>query len=176
MIHSAGINSAVHGGGTLRIATVMEWQRARPPGKRTLWWTLNDSSRAVSRGPRDRVEYNTRARPDGFFAPAMDGREPADEAEDEVQLVWHHDAAEYWPYEPRPGDMWDRWAFEQAPDAAPDIVVEESWWERHKIDLPNTIFKIKDIAKLDDDGVWQIIDRAAAPAEAEAEAQARASE
>ena len=176
MIHSAGINSAVHGGGTLRIATVMEWQRARPPGKRTLWWTLNDSSRAVSRGPRDRVEYNTRARPGGFFAPAMDGREPADEAEDEVQLVWHHDAAEYWPYEPRPGDMWDRWAFEQAPDAAPEIVVEESWWERHKIDPPNTIFKIKDIAKLDDDGVWQIIDRAAAPAEAEAEAQARASE
>ena len=134
------------------------------------------SERCGDTGPRDRLEYNTRARPDGFFAPAMDGRDPADEAEDEVQLVWHHDAAEYWPYEPRPGDMWDRWAFEQAPDAAPEIVVEESWWERHKIEPPATIFKIKDIAKLDDDGVWQIIDRAAAPAEAEAEAQARDSE
>ena len=101
MIHSAGINTVAHGAGTLRIATVMEWQRARPAGaKRTLWWTLNDSSRAVSRGPRDRLEYNTRARPDGTFAPAMDGRDPASEADHEVQLVWHHDAAEYMPCVP----------------------------------------------------------------------------
>ena len=129
----------------------MEWQRARPANhKRTLWWTLNDSTRAISRGERnqhtnertsertnpksaaasvpfrnnlrffflslsfsflfkrdvfvvcdkciatgarDRLEYNTRARPDGSFAPAMDGRDPASEGEDEVQVVWHHDAA-----------------------------------------------------------------------------------
>ena len=78
MIHSAGINTASKGGGTLRIATVMEWQRARPQDqKRSLWWTLNDNTRAVSRGPRDRLEYNLRCRPDGSFAKAMDGRDPA---------------------------------------------------------------------------------------------------
>ena len=45
MLHSAGIHSAQHGAGTLRIATVMEWQRARPASEedRTLWWTLNVS-------------------------------------------------------------------------------------------------------------------------------------
>ena len=47
MLHSAGIHSAAYGGGTPRIATVMEWQRARPPGPRTMWWTLNDGSRAL---------------------------------------------------------------------------------------------------------------------------------
>eukprot|EP01052_Picozoa_sp_SAG31_P022559 SAG31_NODE_1799_length_7241_cov_11.407029_4_plen_189_part_00 len=61
MIHSAGINTAIHGGEpTLRIAAVMEWQRARPSRmKRTMWWTLllpADDPRAPSRGRRDRIE------------------------------------------------------------------------------------------------------------------------
>jgi hypothetical protein len=49
--------------------------------------------KCIATGARDRLEYNTRARPDGSFAPAMDGRDPASEGEDEVQVVWHHDAA-----------------------------------------------------------------------------------
>ena len=34
-----------------------------------------------------------------------------------AQVVWHHDAAEYMPYQPRPADMWERWAFSAQPPA-----------------------------------------------------------
>ena len=90
MIHSAGVNSASRGGSpTLRIAAVCEWQCARPAGiRRHLWWTLADRSRGPSRGARDRSEYMTRCRPDGTFAAAMDGRDPADDGELEVSVVW----------------------------------------------------------------------------------------
>ena len=110
MLHSAGIHSAAHGAGTLRIATVMEWQRARPAeGERVLWWTLNDASRAVD--PTDTTRemihqehfFNCMVQADGSFAPALDGRDPASEADHEVQLIHHHDAAEYLgPAVPRP--------------------------------------------------------------------------
>ena len=158
MIHSAGVNSAQAGAGTLRDAVVMEWQRARPAGPRTLWWTLLDNTRAPMRGPRDRIEYNTRARPDGTFSPALDGRDPADDADLEVQVVWHHDAAEYMPLKMKNVDagMWEEWSFSDVKHF-PDIVVEEPWWERHQIPVPKTIFKLKDIATLDTDaGIWRI--------------------
>jgi hypothetical protein len=37
------------------------------------------------------------------------------------------------------------------------VVVEEPWWVRHSIELPHTIFQLKDIASLDEAaGVWRI--------------------
>jgi hypothetical protein len=91
MLHSAGINCATHGAGTLRVATVMEWQRARPEGvPRTLWWTLKDELRATRENLAtdtnrlDNLYFNLMVQADGSFAPAMDGRDPASEAEDEV--------------------------------------------------------------------------------------------
>ena len=37
------------------------------------------------------------------------------------------------------------------------MVIEEPWWVRHNIQLPNTIYKLKDIASLDRaSGVWRI--------------------
>jgi len=74
----------------------MEWQLLRPAaGRRTLWWSLTDTSRATERGPGDSLEHNTRVRPDGAFPAAMDGRAPVDEAEHEAECIWHHDATEY---------------------------------------------------------------------------------
>ena len=209
MLHSAGINSAQHGGGTLRVATVMEWQRARPPGPRTMWWTLNDASRAVRhdmvgqeqlfntmvpspqqthgsavvdflvhflvnlsltdqcvsdilkinapvRGFTVRLEEQVQA--DGSFAPAMDGRDPASEAEHEVQLIHHHDAAEYLGSVavPRPDNIWQNWAFNTDRDETPNIVDEDPWWIRHDLRPPQTIFKLKDVATLGEDGVWRL--------------------
>ena len=87
MVHSAGVNSAAHGAGTVRIATVMEWQLQRPEGERTMWWTLTDATRAVARGESDSPDSttNTRVRVDRSFAAAMDGRKAEDEAESEVR-------------------------------------------------------------------------------------------
>ena len=164
MLHSAGIHSAAHGAGTLRIATVMEWQRARPAeGERVLWWTLNDASRAVD--PTDTTRemihqehfFNCMVQADGSFAPALDGRDPASEADHEVQLIHHHDAAEYLgPAVPRPDDMWQNWLFDPRDDTPPEIVVEEPWWERHNLRPPQTVFKLKDVATLGKDGVWRL--------------------
>jgi hypothetical protein len=36
---------------------MMEWHRARPPGPRTLWWTLTDASRAVRAGAAGRERW-----------------------------------------------------------------------------------------------------------------------
>eukprot|EP01046_Picozoa_sp_COSAG06_P000561 COSAG06_NODE_16_length_34949_cov_31.500832_17_plen_49_part_00 len=33
------------------------------------------------------------------------------------------------------------------------VVVEEPWWERHNITLPRTIYKLKEIATLDEQAV-----------------------
>jgi hypothetical protein len=149
MVHSAGVNSSAHGGGTLRMATIMEFQRARPAEgrhKRVLWWQR----------PGDRA--GGRARPDGTFAPAADGRSPAEQAEDRVEVMWNMDAAEYMvPYRPRPADMWDRWSFSaDAPERA-DVVIEAPWWERHGISLPHTIYQLQDIATLDEEGgLWRL--------------------
>lgn len=168
MLHSAGVNSAVHGSGTIRMAAVMEWQLHRPPltpgdeANRILWWTLTDSSRAVERGPHDMPEYNTRVRPDGTFPAAIDGRAPEEEAEAEVELVWHHDAAEYMPQpvEPKPADIWQRWRFTEVSIEPMDcnVVDEQPWWERHKLQSPTSCTaKLKDIATLDTEaGVWRL--------------------
>jgi hypothetical protein len=153
MIHSAGINSAERGQGTVRLATVMEWQLQRPAGKRTLWWTLTDSSRVAA---TDRRPEPGRVRPDGSFPRSTDGRNPADEAELEVEAIWHHDAAEYMPVYEKPADMWARWSF--AAEARPcDAVVEAPWWERHSIDVQGCTRKLQDIALLDDStGLWRL--------------------
>jgi hypothetical protein len=148
----------------------MEWQRARPAeGQRVLWWTLNDASRAVS--PTDTTSsssrremvnqehfFNCMVQADGSFAPPLDGRDPASEAEHEVQLIQHHDAAEYLgqPAVPRPDDMWENWLFDPRDDAPPEITVEEPWWVRHNLRPPQTIFKLKDVATLGDDGIWRL--------------------
>ena len=171
MLHSAGIHSAAHGAGTLRIATVMEWQRARPAeGERVLWWTLNDASRAVD--PTDTTRemihqehfFNCMVQADGSFAPALDGRDPASEADHEVQLIHHHDAAEYLgPAVPRPDDMWQNWLFDPRDNTPPEIVVEEPWWERHNLRPPQTVFKLKDVATLGEDGVWRLDARTKRP-------------
>ena len=156
MLHSAGIHSATHGAGTLRIATVMEWQRARPAGERTLWWTLNDATRATRPGMVDQEQlYSCMVRPDGSFAPAEDGRDPAEEAEHEVQLIHHHDAAEFLGSvpPPRPDNMWQNWRFEME---SPCIHDEASWWDRHQLKPPQTIFRLKDVASLGEDGVWRL--------------------
>ena len=61
------------------------------------------------------------------------------------------------PLQPRPDDMWSRWSFAADAPAQANVVVEEPWWERHNIPLPNTIFKLQDIAAVDaEDGVWRI--------------------
>jgi hypothetical protein len=51
---------------------------------------------------------------------------------------------------PCPGRRWDRWSFAREAPAACRAVVEAPWWERHGIELPNTIFKLRDIATLDE--------------------------
>ena len=166
MLHSAGIHSAAHGGGTPRIATVMEWQRARPPGPRTMWWTLNDGSRAVREDMVSQEQlFSCMVQADGSFAPAMDGRDPASEANHEVQLIHHHDAAEYLgPVAiPRPDEMWQNWAFSTDPDEPPNIVDEDPWWVRHNLKPPQTIFKLKDVATLGDDGVWRLDEKTKRP-------------
>ncbi len=171
MLHSAGIHSAAYGAGTLRIATVMEWQRARQTeGDRVLWWTLNDATRAVdpTNNTRELVVqehfFNCMVQPDGSFAPALDGRDPASEAEHEVQLIHHHDAAEYLgPAVPRPENMWQNWLFDPRDDAPPEIVWEDPWWVRHNLRPPQTIFKLKDVATLGADGVWRLDARTKRP-------------
>lgn len=122
--------------------------------------TNNDGltlSRAIERGPRDSLEYNTRVRPDGTFPPAMDGRDPADEAEHDVESIWHHDAAEYMPIYPKPEDMWERWRFEVEGREC-DAVVEEPWWSRRGMAEPTACTrKLKDVATLDvAAGVWRL--------------------
>ena len=94
MLHSAGIHSAKHGSRRPRIATVMEWQRARPADQeRVLWWTLNDATRASRPNMQHQEQlYSCMVQPGGEFAPAEDGRDPLSEAEHEVQLIHHHDA------------------------------------------------------------------------------------
>ena len=177
MLHSSGIHSAAQGSGRLRIATVMEWQRARPEGQRTLMWTLNDGSRALpALDPTQAINRQptgffaggngagngslTNVRSDRSFAPALDGRDPASEADQEVYLIHHHDAAEYLtgPAVPRPDDMWQNWAFNPEEDEAPNIVDEQPWWERHGIKAPQTIYKLSDIASLHEDGQWRLDD------------------
>ena len=159
MLHSAGINSLAHGSGKLRVATVMEWQRARPTKERTLWWTLNDGSRAVRPEMVHQEQlYSCMVRADGSFMPAEDGRDPADEADDEVQLIHHHDAAEYLgpvPL-PRPDDMWQNWRFNRQANETSAIVWEEPWWDRHGLAPPQTILRLKDVATLGQDGIWRL--------------------
>ena len=165
MVHSAGINSAMHGGGTLRVATVMEWQRAQLQGttddrqseQRTLWWSLTDTSRGDGRRNQSK-ESQLMVRPDRTFPPALDGRDPEMEGDELAEVIWHHDAAEYFPYEPRSADMWARWNLSacEAPLAL-DVVEEPSWWERAGLNLPHTIVKLKDIAVLNrETGLWQL--------------------
>lgn len=145
MIHSAGVNSAEHGSGGPRLATIMEWQCARPPGKRVLWWQR----------PGDRA--GGRARADGTFAPAADGRTPDEQASDRVEVMWNMDAAEYMPYRPRPPDMWSRWSFSAKAPTVANVVIEQPWWERHGISIPHTIYQLQDIATLDRDaGLWRL--------------------
>eukprot|EP01052_Picozoa_sp_SAG31_P022558 SAG31_NODE_1799_length_7241_cov_11.407029_3_plen_89_part_00 len=70
--------------------------------------------------------------------------------------VWHHDAAEYMPYQPRPTDMWSRWNFAKKAPSEATIAIEDPWWVRHNVKLPHTIFKLRDIADLDANiGVWR---------------------
>ena len=162
MVHSAGINSAEHGGGTLRVATVMEWQRAQPrdaaDNPRTLWWSLNDTSRGDGLRNQSK-ESQLMVRPDRSFAPARDGREAEAEAEILAEVIWHHDTAEYMPYEPRPHDMWSRWNLAAEAPAEADVVIEASWWERAGLTLPHTIVKLEEIAELDSDaGLWRLRD------------------
>jgi hypothetical protein len=149
----------------------MEWQRARQTeGDRVLWWTLNDATRAVdpTNNTRELVVqehfFNCMVQPDGSFAPALDGRDPASEAEHEVQLIHHHDAAEYLgPAVPRPENMWQNWLFDPRDDAPPEIVWEDPWWVRHNLRPPQTIFKLKDVATLGADGVWRLDARTKRP-------------
>jgi hypothetical protein len=182
MLHSAGIHSATQGSGQLRIATVMEWQRARPEGQRTLMWTLNDGSRALpALDPAKAMDQQptgffasgngagngslTNVRSDRSFAPALDGRDPASEADQEVYIIHHHDAAEFLPGPavPKPGDMWQNWAFNSNADEPPNIVDELPWWERHNIKAPQTIYKLCDIASLGEHGRWRLDDQVKAP-------------
>jgi hypothetical protein len=87
------------------------------------------------RGPHDRIEHATRARPDGSFAPALDGRDPREDAALDVQVVWHHDAAEYMPMEPKPADIWSRWKFSAtAPSEEESQVVVPAPRHHHQID------------------------------------------
>jgi len=100
----------------------------------------------------------------------MDGRKPEDEAENDVECVWHHDAAEYMPLYSKPDDMWLRWKFDKddaaigtVADAADDedevmVVDEAPWWERHGMAEPTSCTqKLKDVAMLDrDSGVWRL--------------------
>ena len=101
--------------------------------------------------------FNCMVQADGSWPRAMDGRDPASEADHEVQLIHHHDAAEYLgPAVRRPDDMWQNWSFYPDGDEAPEIVSEQPWWERHNVRPPQTIFKLKDVATLGDDGIWRL--------------------
>lgn len=153
MLHSAGVNSVERGKGTVRLATVMEWQLQRPAGKRTMWWSLTDNSRVAASDKRPELG---RVRPDGSFPPSVDGRNPAGEADLEAEAIWHHDAAEYMPVYEKPANMWARWSF--AAEARPcDAVVEPPWWERHGIDVQGCTRKLRDIASLDEStGLWRL--------------------
>ena len=121
-----------------------------------MWWTLTDRSRGDGQLNMSDKSH-LMVKPDGSFAPALDGRDPESEGDNLAELIWHIDAAEYFPFEPRPADMWSRWNFAPGDAAEPDVVEEPSWWERAGMELPNTIVKLKDIATFDGtDGVWRL--------------------
>jgi hypothetical protein len=61
------------------------------------------------------------------------------------------------PFEPRPADMWQRWRFAPTVNDKPELVDEDPWWVRHSVPVPNTVFKLKDIAALDEaTGLWKV--------------------
>eukprot|EP01047_Picozoa_sp_COSAG01_P003061 COSAG01_NODE_88_length_27337_cov_22.941699_5_plen_78_part_00 len=58
-----------------------------------------------------------------------------------------------------PDDMWQNWRFEMAPDRTAmnmNIVEEAPWWVRHRLQPPQTIYRLKDVASLGEDGVWRL--------------------
>jgi hypothetical protein len=75
--------------------------------------------------------------------------------------VHHHDAAEYLGREakPRPKDMFENWRFNVDASEPPMIVDEAPWWKRHGLVPPQTIYKLKDIATLGNDGIWRLDER-----------------
>ena len=53
--------------------------------------------------------------------------------------------------------MWQRWRFAPTVNDKPELVDEDPWWVRHSVPVPNTVFKLKDIAALDEaTGLWKV--------------------
>ena len=63
--------------------------------------------------------------------------------------------AMYLRYKPRPDGIWERWRFDFVAEGEEQVVEERPWWERHNITLPRTIYKLKEIATLDEEAVSQ---------------------
>ena len=75
-----------------------------------------------------------------------------------MEIIWHHDAAEYMPARPKSSYMWEGWRFKEEGGEELDVVEEAPWWERHGVADPLACTKqLQEVATLDANaGTWRL--------------------
>jgi hypothetical protein len=171
LIHSGGLNHA-SASGDIRIASPLDFQRARPAGTRPpLMWELGqhplgtsynskaelakleDKSvgslqGALAFGPR-------RALPDGSFPPPDDEAAPEVDGGRVAKLIWHHDTLEYaTPIKPRSDDMWEGWNLGRTA-VMHNVVEQPPWWELHGLSIPTPDTRLHELAVFER-GLWRL--------------------